>query len=52
MQHLDRCPKTKLSLIYSSADRAEIWAAERYEAEEAKFLKPEMIAAAMEELGF
>ncbi len=39
-------------MFIGQADRAEIWAAERYEAEEAKFLKPEMIAAAMEELGF
>ena len=34
------------------AGRAEIWSAERYEAEEEKYLNPEAIAAVMEELGF
>lgn len=32
--------------------RAEIWSAERYAEEEKKFLTPDALAAAMEELGF
>ena len=39
-------------IFLGQAGRAEIWAAERYEAEEAKYLTPEAIAAVMEELGF
>ena len=39
-------------IFLGQAGRAEIWAAERYEAEEKKFLTPEAIAAVMEELGF
>lgn len=34
------------------AGRAEIWSAERYEAEEAKYLNPETIAEVMGKLGF
>ena len=39
-------------VFLGQAGRAEIWAAERYEAEEEKYLTPEAIAAVMEELGF
>ncbi len=39
-------------IFLGQAGRAEIWSAERYEAEEAKYLTPEAIAAVMEELGF
>ena len=39
-------------VFIGQAGRAEIWAAERYIAEEEKFLTPEAIAAAMEDLGF
>ena len=39
-------------IFLGQAGRAEIWAAERYEAEEAKYLTPEAIAAVMEELDF
>ena len=39
-------------IFLGQAGRAEIWSAERYEAEEAKYLNPEAIAAVMEELGF
>ena len=39
-------------IFLGQAGRAEIWAAERYEAEEEKYLTPEAIAAVMEELGF
>ena len=40
------------AIFLGQAGRAEIWSAERYAAEEAKYLTPEAIAAAMEELGF
>ncbi len=39
-------------VFLGQAGRAEIWSAERYEAEEAKYMTPEAIAAVMEELGF
>ena len=39
-------------VFLGQAGRAEIWSAERYEAEEVKYLTPEAIAAVMEELGF
>ena len=39
-------------IFLGQAGRAEIWSAERYEAEEAKYITPEAIAAVMEELGF
>ncbi len=39
-------------VFLGQAGRAEIWAAERYELEEQKYLTPEAIANAMEELGF
>lgn len=39
-------------IIVGLASRAEIWAADRYEADEEKYLTPEAIAAVMEELGF
>lgn len=38
-------------IFLGQAGVAEIWAAERYEAEEEKFLNPEALAAVMEELG-
>ena len=38
-------------IFLGQAGVAEIWAAERYEAEEAKYLNPENLAAVMEELG-
>ncbi len=43
---------TQEVIFLGQAGRAEIWAAERYELEEEKFLTPEAIAKAMEELGF
>ncbi len=39
-------------VFIGQAGRAEIWSAERYEAEEAAFLTPETLANVMEELGF
>lgn len=39
-------------MFLGQATRAEIWSAERYEEEEAKYLTPEALAAVMEELGF
>lgn len=39
-------------VFLGQAGRAEIWSAERYAAEEAKYLTPEAIAEVMEELGF
>ncbi|MBQ7872091.1 MAG: division/cell wall cluster transcriptional repressor MraZ [Oscillospiraceae bacterium] len=39
-------------MFLGQGTRAEIWSAERYEAEEAKYLTPEALAAVMEELGF
>ena len=39
-------------IFVGQAGHAEIWSAERYEAEEQKYLTPENIAAVMEELGF
>ncbi len=39
-------------IFIGQAGRAEIWAAERYEAEEPKHLTPEAIRAALEKLGF
>ncbi|MBQ4566242.1 MAG: division/cell wall cluster transcriptional repressor MraZ [Oscillospiraceae bacterium] len=38
-------------IFLGQAGVAELWAAERYEAEEAKYLNPENLAAVMEELG-
>ena len=39
-------------IFVGQACRAEIWAADRYEADEKEQLTPEKIAAVMEELGF
>ena len=43
---------TQEAVFLGQAGRAEIWSAERYEAEEQKYLTPEALAAVMEELGF
>ena len=52
-QHIGRpCTPLVKVIFLGQAGRAEIWSAERYEAEEAKYLTPEAIAAVMEELGF
>ena len=43
---------TQEAVFLGQAGRAEIWSAERYDAEEQKYLTPEALAAVMEELGF
>ena len=43
---------TQEAVFIGLAGRAEIWSAERYAAEEEKYLTPEALAAVMEELGF
>lgn len=40
------------AVFLGQAGRAEIWSADRYAAEEEKYLTPEALAAVMEELGF
>ncbi len=40
------------AMFLGQATRAEIWAVDRYEEEEAKYLTPGALAAVMEELGF
>ena len=42
---------TQEAVFIGLAGRAEIWSAERYAAEEEKYLTPEALAAVMEELG-